>query len=128
MTRKDHDDDALDEHFAAWRRQDAVRAPSFERVVRGRERATRRTWTRAAFACASVALIAVAIMWARTPWSAHGAGQIAFTAGSLRVPTDFLLDQVASLNANPMPTIGTVDWYPLSRIDTTVTTDPRRRN
>ena len=128
MTKLDQEDEVLGERFAAWRVQDSARVPGFERVVRGRERAPSRVWRRAVFAFAAAGLITVGVLWTRTPSSVHGPGTLAFTPGSLRVPTDFLLDQVVTLDVGAVPAIGDVNWYPLSRTDTTVTTKTSRRN
>lgn len=126
MTQRD--DDTLAERFATSRAQDEASTPHFERVVRGRSRATSRGWSGAAFACGAVALLVVAIVRVRTQSIERTPPLIAFTAGELRVPTDFLLDQAASLRADAMPTIGTVDWSPLSNDNALSNSATRRRN
>lgn len=128
MTPIEPDDDSLLRQFAEWREADMARTPAFARVEAGRPRVRVRTWQRPALAFASVALVVVAVVRWRAPSAEVASTQIAFTAGSLRVPTDFLLDQVASVRAGQVPTIGSVDWYPLLVDDAPTTTAPRRRN
>ncbi len=123
MTHDEPSDDALTERFAASRARDAMHAPPFERVIRGRTvQRISRTWTRVAIVSGAMALVLVALARRHPEPQAERTPLIAFTAGSLRVPTDFLLDQAASLRADAMPSIGAVDWSPLPN----TTASPRR--
>ena len=128
MTRLEPDDTSLTRRFAEWRASEDARTPAFERVAAGRSRARGRSWRRPVLAFAALALVAVSIARWRAPSAEIASPQIAFTAGSLRVPTDFLLDQAASVRAGQVPNIGSVDWYPLLVDDAPTTTAPRRRN
>jgi hypothetical protein len=46
----------------------------------------------------------------------------------MRVPTDYFLDVATPVRAGELPSIGSVDWYPLVAADADPTTDSRRRN
>ena len=123
-----YDDEALSQKFAAERAQDEARTPLFERVVRGRSCTPARRWTQAAFAVCAFALLAVAFARMRAPATTRSTPLIAFTPGELRVPTDFLLDQAASLRVDAMPSIGAVDWSPLPNDNAPSNTVTHRRN
>ncbi len=128
MTPTEPDDTTLARRFAEWREEESVRTPAFERVVAAPRRSRAGAWQRPTLVFAAMTVVAIAIVRGRAPSTAGAVPEIAFTAGTLRVPTDFLLDQVASVRAGEVPTIGSVDWYPLPVDDAPTTIAPRRRN
>ena len=124
----DHDDSDLAAQFAALRSTEDPRTPPFERVVRGRTRRLSSMGARVVYAALAAALIAIVFSRFRESALPSARPPLAFAAGSLRMPTDFLLDQAASLQTAAMPAIGAVDWSPLDTVDASSSTITRRRN
>ncbi len=153
MSEMEHDDRELRERFAALRAREERRAiPPFARVVTGGAPRSALRWRQPAMALgavAAVAVVAIALaMWRRPavspvalvpettqgPQVADAAPQYALVAGTMRVPTDYFLDVATTVSADEIPTIpsiGSVDWYPLAPAGEPLTRpmhDSRRRN
>lgn len=101
-----NDDEELGSRFAALRREDAIRAPAFERSLAGaRPIARSRLWLTAA--AVSVLVVAVTFAWRielheRTVRKSLDAMPLA----DWRSPTDFLLDTPGSPLLREVPRIG----------------------
>ena len=105
-----HDRD-LEQRFDAARSHDARRAPAFAQVVAARRETRRAPRTALVMALAAVILAAVALWRAAAPDEPRL--EIAFTAGDMYVPTDYLLDMMSFPRAGEVPRIGASDWYPI---------------
>lgn len=108
-------EDDLRRHFAAERAHDAMTELPFARVLAPRRRMLRRTWLRPAAALGAMAALVVAAgVWRRQAGS-DAQSTVVLIAGQMRVPTDFLLDLASSTTtrAGGVPSIGSIDWYPL---------------
>lgn len=105
----DHEDD-LRQLFREARNRDAAWTPGFERVLARTPRPRRRTgWVLAAAAAAAVVMVVAVRGRTRQPEPAF-----VFTAGDLRMPTDFLLDIAGAETLRSVPPIGRTDeWFPL---------------
>ena len=106
------DQDELHRVFHAARERDAAWTPTFERV-RSRRPAIRRrsSWVLAVGAVAAAALVTMVVVRSRS----HRTPEPPFTitVGSLRMPTDFLLDVAGVDPLGTVPAIGrTDDWFP----------------
>ena len=107
----DSSDRDLKARFQVERAHDERSAPGFASVLARRRAAARRPVTpfRWAAALAAVVLLAVLVTRLTKPEPLF-----AITPGDLRVPTDYLLDIALSQRAGEIPSIGTVDWFPLT--------------
>lgn len=124
----DHDDRDLAARFADTRARDAASAPAFTRVLAGRARRRGPRWLVPAFALGALAVVAVALASWREAQRPDAPPAFAIVPGIMRVPTDYFLDVATSVRAGELPSIGSVDWYPLVPADADPTTDSRRRN
>jgi hypothetical protein len=126
----------LRQRFAELRQHDAKHAATFARVVAGRQTPrTRRALVPAmALGMAVVLAIGVGGWWrARTTTPTTDGGDdltqdFALVSGTMRAPTDYFLDLATTVRADEIPTIGSVDWYPLMRAPVDPTDGSRRRN
>jgi len=101
----------LERLFLDARAEDERYAPSLATVIRPRATIRRYSWPRLAVVLAMLALAAVGVWRFATPNAPKLV--IAFTAGEMRVPTDYLLDMAAYPRAGEIPRIGASDWFPL---------------
>jgi hypothetical protein len=108
MQRRDQD---LERLFEEARERDGRRVPSFVQVLERRRETKHRPRTALVIAIAAVILAAIAIWRYATPNEPKL--EIAFTAGEMYVPTDYLLDMMHVPRAGEVPRIGAADWYPL---------------
>jgi hypothetical protein len=121
------DERELRGRFAELRAKEAGVAPPFSRVVAGRPARRGGRWLVPAMALGAVAIFAVALAtWRRAP-ADDVPPEFALVPGSMRVPTDYFLDLATTMRADEIPTIGSVDWYPLVSESARVK-DSRRRN
>lgn len=114
MERDPERETDLARRFRAERAHDARSVPTFARVIARRNAGVPRRWLQPAVVLAAAAVVMVAgELWRRTATDAAAA--IVLVPGQLRVPTDYLLDLAgAALSAGEVPSIGTIDWYPLA--------------
>lgn len=110
MTDQLHDDE-FEEVFHRARARDTAWTPSFERVLARRPAVRRRPWVLAVGAVAAVALVAVGVVRSRPRRTVEP--PFAITVGSLRMPTDFLLDIAGAETLRTVPSFGRADdWFP----------------
>lgn len=87
MSNSWHDDVELGARFAKARSAEVLRAPSFERVLRGRPPRRRSLWVPALALAAMVLAVGIGIWQAES----RAASPFEVTVGELSGPTDFLL-------------------------------------
>ena len=106
------DNQDLDAIFRAARARDTAWTPGFHRVLNRRPTPRRRPWLLGVGALvAASALVAVVMVRARTHRDA--VAPFTITVGSLRMPTDFLLDIAGAETLRSVPSIGrSDDWFP----------------
>lgn len=133
MTDFDDPDRELRRRFAELRASESTATPPLARVMAGRPaRRARRVWRGAAVVLGTAAAITVAIVLERedgrsTPTAVAPAFAFAATPGSMRVPTDFLLEAVPMPRAGDVPAIGEIDWSLLDFSGAAALDDSSRR-
>jgi hypothetical protein len=102
-----NDDSSLREQFAALRRSDAERTPSFERVLaRTRRQSPRLVGGLALAASAVIAAVAVSLFWFPRHPGSHSAETDTPMLADWRAPTDFLLDTPGRALLTTIPDLG----------------------
>jgi hypothetical protein len=104
-------EDELRERFAAWRREDAMRAPNFDRLSRAGARRVARAGTllRPWLTAAAGVTLAVVVTWvSRSEWHERDVRRSlqAMPLADWHSPTDFLLETPASPLLRDVPRIG----------------------
>ena len=101
----------LERLFRDARTEEERHAPSFTTVLRPRSTTPRSARLQVALAFAVLVVIAVGVWRLAAPNAPRVV--IAFTAGEMRVPTDYLLDMATYPRAGEIPRIGPSEWFPL---------------
>ncbi len=112
MMTDDNEDQDLEATFRAARARDTAWTPGFHRVLTRQPPTRRRPWGVGLGALlTAAALVAVVVVRTRTHRQAEAPFTI--TVGSLRMPTDFLLDIAGAETLRTVPAIGrSDDWFP----------------
>jgi hypothetical protein len=100
-------DEDLRERFAAWRREDAMRAPAFDRVLRTAARPVARPTAQLAAVAGIVLSVAAVLFWSiqlRERTARHA--ETAIPLADWRSPTDFLLETPGNALLREVPRIG----------------------